>query len=153
INTQLMAAGIAALDAQNLQNVLCEFDKYERDRESGKPSRKYQSAETVKPVATKKGGKKPKREPVATSVGPPPVVEPALPPSASVAAKAPDISTKSRDPPAKPAMVADAIPAHILSDVAQPPPPTNTIQTTNTRPRSNGGYPPRGEPAPKDNGA
>jgi hypothetical protein len=40
------AAGIAVLDAQNMQNVLCEFDKYERARDSGgEPSRKYKSAE------------------------------------------------------------------------------------------------------------
>jgi hypothetical protein len=42
IASQLEAAGIAPLDAQNMQNVLCEFDKYERAREKdGVPSRKY----------------------------------------------------------------------------------------------------------------
>jgi hypothetical protein len=36
-------AGLPPLDAQNLQNLLCEFDKWERAREAGgKPSRKYQ---------------------------------------------------------------------------------------------------------------
>jgi hypothetical protein len=35
-------AGLAPLDAQNLQNVLCEFDKFERARDAGgKPSRPY----------------------------------------------------------------------------------------------------------------
>src|SRR5262249_3072420 len=44
IAPQLEASGIARLDAQNLQNVLCEFDKYERAREKdGKPARKYKS--------------------------------------------------------------------------------------------------------------
>jgi hypothetical protein len=35
IRTPLAEAGIPPLDAQNLQNVLCEFDKYERAREKG----------------------------------------------------------------------------------------------------------------------
>src|SRR5262249_21180541 len=41
---RLAVANIARLDAQNLQNVLCEFDKYERAREKGgNPARKYKS--------------------------------------------------------------------------------------------------------------
>jgi hypothetical protein len=49
IAPQLEAAGIALLNAQNMQNVLCEFDKYDRAREKGgEPSRKYKSGATTK---------------------------------------------------------------------------------------------------------
>jgi hypothetical protein len=52
----LAAANIAPLDAQNMQNVLCEFDKYERARDKGGvPARKYKkprshSEEPAKPA-------------------------------------------------------------------------------------------------------
>jgi hypothetical protein len=63
---QLEAAGIAALDAQNVQNVLCEFDKYERAREAGgEPSRKYKAAE-AKPKAKPKA--KPQRRAKAATI-------------------------------------------------------------------------------------
>jgi len=49
IAPQLEASGIARLDAQNLQNVLCEFDKYERAREKGgNASRKYKSTKSTR---------------------------------------------------------------------------------------------------------
>jgi hypothetical protein len=55
------AAGLDPLDAQNVQNWLCEFDKYERARESdGKPSRKYKPTEMAtapKPAKAKRGKK------------------------------------------------------------------------------------------------
>ena len=55
IAPQFEAANIARLDAQNLQNVLCEFDKYERARDAGgKPSRKYKSAAAPKSTRAKK---------------------------------------------------------------------------------------------------
>ena len=55
IAPQLEAAGIARLDAQNLQNVLCEADKYFRAAEKdGKPARKYKPAAALKSARTKK---------------------------------------------------------------------------------------------------
>jgi len=55
IAPQLEASGIARLDAQNTQNVLCEFDKYERAREKGgKPARKYKPAKAPKSTRAKK---------------------------------------------------------------------------------------------------
>jgi hypothetical protein len=54
------AAGLPSLDAQNMQNVLREFDKYERAREKGEPSRKYKSAAT-----STKSEPQPKTETVA----------------------------------------------------------------------------------------
>jgi DNA polymerase len=38
------AAGMAPVDAQNYQNICCEFDKWERARDSGKVTRKYKHA-------------------------------------------------------------------------------------------------------------
>jgi hypothetical protein len=54
------AAGIAPLDAQNMQNVLCEFDKYERARDKGGlPARKYKAATpATKPKADKERKRK-----------------------------------------------------------------------------------------------
>jgi len=55
IAPQLEAAGIARLDAQNLQNVLCEADKYFRAGEKGgNPSRKYKLAKAPKSTGAKK---------------------------------------------------------------------------------------------------
>src|SRR5262249_45803702 len=55
IAPQLEASGIARLDAQNLQNVLCEADKYFRAQEKGgNPSRKYKPAAAPKSTRTKK---------------------------------------------------------------------------------------------------
>jgi hypothetical protein len=55
IAPQLEASGIARLDAQNLQNVLCEADKYFRAQEKGgKPSRKYKPAKAPKSTRAKK---------------------------------------------------------------------------------------------------
>ena len=55
IAPQLEASGIARLDAQNLQNVLCEADKYFRAKEKGgNPSRKYKSAAAPKSTRAKK---------------------------------------------------------------------------------------------------
>jgi hypothetical protein len=52
------AAGLPPLDMQNLQNVLCEFDKYERAREQGgKPSRKYQAADSARQPKAKRAKK------------------------------------------------------------------------------------------------
>jgi hypothetical protein len=52
IKLPLEAAGVAPLDAQNLQNVLCEYDKYERAREKGgKPPRRYKPAGGIPPVS------------------------------------------------------------------------------------------------------
>jgi hypothetical protein len=51
------AAGLPRLDMQNLQNVLCEFDKYERTRETSQipPSQRYKPA----PIAPAPQPKKP----------------------------------------------------------------------------------------------
>jgi hypothetical protein len=55
IAPQLEAAGIARVDAQNLQNVLCEADKYFRAQEKGgKPARKYKTAKAPKSARVKK---------------------------------------------------------------------------------------------------
>ena len=52
------AAGLPPLDAQNLQNICCEFDKWERAREKGgKPARRYQPAAEAE---SKPRSKKPK---------------------------------------------------------------------------------------------
>ena len=57
----LAAAGLAPLDAQNLQNCLCEFDKWERARDAGgKASRPY------KPPADTKPARKPRSRKEAT---------------------------------------------------------------------------------------
>jgi hypothetical protein len=90
IAPRLEAAGIARLEAQNLQNVLCEFDKYARaDEKGGKPSRKY------KPTAA------PLPQP---DVGPPKSAE------IAIADHPPTIPS----PPAAPEP--DEIPAYILED-------------------------------------
>src|SRR5262249_16491816 len=47
----LVAAGLPRLDAQNQQNCLCEFDKWERYRETGKIPRKYKPAGTEPTIA------------------------------------------------------------------------------------------------------
>jgi hypothetical protein len=70
------AAGLPRLDLQNLQNVLCEFDKYERTRETGQipPSQRYKPADIAPPPRPKKppkpGATAPKPEPKATPVEP-----------------------------------------------------------------------------------
>ena len=90
IAPQLAAADIAPLDAQNLQNVLCEFDKYARaDEKGGKPSRKYKP--TAAPLP------RPESEP---------------PKSAEIAIAGRPQPTPS--PPAAPEP--DEIPAYILED-------------------------------------
>jgi hypothetical protein len=69
------AAGLAPLDAQNTQNICCEFDKWERAREhGGKPARRYVSAAAAE---SKPHSKKPKpanpspQQPVENSVDAP----------------------------------------------------------------------------------
>jgi hypothetical protein len=49
------AAGLPPLDMQNFQNVLCEFDKYERTRETGEipPAQRYKPADAAPPAKTK----------------------------------------------------------------------------------------------------
>jgi hypothetical protein len=116
----LEAAKLPRLDAQNLQNCLCEFDKYERARDAnGKPSRKYKpfaAAETpgVKPVKPAKGAKVAK---TAKSVGATdnrdnaaPTVEPAGRAITTGPAMPPHRSTASCPPPAiRPASRCSAI--------------------------------------------
>jgi hypothetical protein len=99
------AAGLDPLDAQNVQNWLCEFDKYERARDAGgKPSRKYQAADAAPKAKAKraKPAKAPKPvgpakapkpvEPLAATthieVEPPPQPEPATEPHCLAAALA-----------------------------------------------------------------
>jgi hypothetical protein len=90
IAPQLEAASIARLDAQNLQNVLCEFDKLERAREKGgKPSRKYKSTAAPLPQLD---GDPPKSAEIAIAD----FLQPATPP----------LATPGPDP----------IPAYILED-------------------------------------
>jgi hypothetical protein len=81
------AAGLPRLDLQNLQNVLCEFDKFERTRETGQipPSQRYKPADaTPLPRPKAKRGKKLASETVA----PPPEPEPAAPPPTDATAPA-----------------------------------------------------------------
>jgi hypothetical protein len=91
-------AGMAPVDAQNLQSVLCEFDKWERARErGGKPSRKYKAAASA----------------TAAGSGHPPVT----------GIVADELAAVTPPPPGP-----ETIPAHILADIAgraqaaEPPP-------------------------------
>jgi DNA polymerase len=107
LNARLVEAGIAALDAQNVQNVLCEFDKYKRAEENdGVPSRKYRAA---KP-ATKKAGRKSKRAPEPTAE-PPTLVEQQI---QETTAPQPQLSSDGL-----------LLPGYVLDDAEQPPPPNN----------------------------
>jgi AAA domain/alpha-glutamyl/putrescinyl thymine pyrophosphorylase clade 1 len=55
IATLFVAANLPRLDLQNLQNCLCEFDKWERARDAGgKPSRRYKSAAVEPPPKRKR---------------------------------------------------------------------------------------------------
>jgi RecA-family ATPase len=146
VRTPFADAGLAPLDAQNLQNVLCEFDKYDRARENGgKPSRKYQGAvAAAKPAATKKGTKKPKRQPVSGEIKPVSgEIEPVSAPTA--ATPGPELEQREPGPPepepsvadprerpaeptaaeatidAAPTAAAEEIPAYILNNVREPP--------------------------------
>ena len=90
----LAAAGLAPLDAQNLQNCLCEFDKWERARDAGgKASRPYN------PPADAKPARKPRSRKEATPIAEQQVTEQQV---AEVVAAA-----------------AETIPAHILADSEQ----------------------------------
>jgi hypothetical protein len=146
IRTPLADAGIPPLDAQNLQNVLCEFDKYERAREKGgKPSRKYQSATATTPRAKRA---KPRRqqageiEPVSapaqtTNASPEllasiaadqadesaPASNHTQPPNHMAASEAPDTArmTMTLSPPLAP--TSEEIPDYILTGIAATEPP------------------------------
>ncbi len=103
----LAAAGLAPLDAQNLQNCLCEFDKWERARDNnGKPARRYQLAE---PAAKPKRELKP-RDRTATQ----PVQDAA---EAKPIDRSIDGSIDAPKP--RPAANAEDIPAHIVADASQ----------------------------------
>jgi hypothetical protein len=151
ISPQLEAAGIARLDAQNLQNCLCEADKYFRAAEKGgKPSRKYKSAEP----SPKRERKKSTPELVATSS--PPQKDTAVEHeggesaqnSSTISTEA-ENSTTSRIPTESPSE--DKIPDHILADTAPAraaaPPPKSEIKFADssspgdTNRKANGGYP------------
>jgi hypothetical protein len=67
IAPRLAALGFESLDMQDLQNVCCEFDKYERIRDGGKINRPYKTVATAetkdKPEAKPEAKPEPKPEP------------------------------------------------------------------------------------------
>jgi hypothetical protein len=124
------AAGLAPLDAQNLQNVLCEFDKWERAGErGGKPSRKYKPSGAPLPSATGGNGAAPKP------------IEPAPAPSEPLPVAA--------DPKAIPAYILADAPPPKLSAKPEPtapkPPPAKEPARGGDARKPNGRYLPRGK--------
>jgi hypothetical protein len=123
------AAGLKPLDAQNLQNVLCEFDKWERARErGGKPSRKYKPGMASLPRQDAK----------------PPPIEPVVAAAAPIEPIAPDPNV------IPPHILGDAAPAKAtakLEPVAPEPPPAKEPMggREHRKPNGLGVYPPQGQ--------
>ena len=108
ITPLLAEKGVPRLDAQNLQNIECEFNKFERARLGDtKGLRRYKPA--PKPKAKPKAKSKPAVEPQQEPPPPETIVEPVETPIAEPAT----VEAASNAP------TAEAIPAHILEDVAQ----------------------------------
>jgi hypothetical protein len=149
ISPQLEAAGIARLDAQNLQSCLCEFDKYERDRETGKTSRPYKPAGA--PARSRK-----KSTPKLVATSSPPQNDTAVErerdesaqnsPTISTEAEKPATSRVAAEPPSD-----DKIPDHVLADTAparaEAPPLKSGTKFADSSPpgdtnrKANGDYP------------
>jgi len=109
IAPRLEAAGIARLDMQNVQNVLCEFSKYERWRAKG-----IGELKATKPKASPKLATTPRSADKATA---------AEREHDESARNSSTISTEAPNPP----------PAHILEDTARapdPPPKTERAEST-----------------------
>jgi hypothetical protein len=147
ISPQLEAAGIARLDAQNLQNCLCEADKYFRAAEKGgKPARKYAGAPRGRKQSTPKlvtTSSPPQKDTAAEREG----GENARNSSTiSTEAEKPATSRVAAEPPSD-----DKIPDHVLADTAsaraEAPPPKSETKFADSSPpgdtnrKANGGYP------------
>jgi hypothetical protein len=123
----LEAAGLAPLDLQNLQNCLCEFDKWERIRDGGKIARPYKSA--AEP------GKRPKkRKPQEAGQAPDPI-------------EAPAVEIPTPDPTEAPAVEIPTAESELLRVIAEdmardaaslPPPPKPEPAKASPPPGSNG---------------
>ena len=149
IADRLAAAGIAALDLQNTQSCLCEFHKYERDRETGKTSRPYKPAGA--PARSRK-----KSAPKLVTTSSPPQNDTAVERERDESAQnSPTISADaeksatSRIPTGPPSD--DKIPDHVLVDIAparaEAPPPKSETKFADSPPpgdtnrKANSGYP------------
>ena len=101
------AAGLAPLDMQNLQNCLCEWDKWERARdEGGKPSRKYKPAGPLPQIEAE-----PEHPTATTIIG-------VMAAPAVAAADSPPAPDEPEPADTEASAAADAL-AYILADIEQ----------------------------------
>jgi len=147
IAPQLEPANIARLDAQNMQNVLCEFDKYERAREKGgKPSRKYAGAPRERKKST----------PKLVTTSSPPQNDTAVEREGDESAQNSSMISTEAEKPATSKIATESpaeskIPDYVLVDTApagaETPPPKSETKFADSSPpgdtnrKANGGYP------------
>jgi hypothetical protein len=143
IAPSLESAGIARLDLQNMQSVLCEFNKYEKWRENGgKGGRSYGPSEKAPTRSRKKSA--PKLVVTSNPSGKDTAVEREGDESArnsSTISTEAENSATSRIAAESPSD--DKIPDHVLADTAQPAPtPAAAPATAPAPPKSKpNGYP------------